>query len=56
MPTARAIPRVHYAMGLAQEGLRSPAAKASFEAYVALRGDGDAHAALDDARRRATAR
>ncbi len=56
VPTARAIPRVHYAMGLAQEGLRSPAAKASFEAYVALRGDGDAHAALDDARRRATAR
>ncbi len=56
VPTARAIPRVHYAMGLAQEGLRSPAAKASFETYVALRGGGDAHAMLDDARRRATAR
>jgi tetratricopeptide (TPR) repeat protein len=56
VPTARAIPRVHYAMGLAQEGLRSPAAKASFETYVALRGAGDAHTVLDDARRRATAR
>jgi hypothetical protein len=43
-------------MGLAQDGLRSPAAKASFETYVALRGAGDAHALLDDARRRAAVR
>lgn len=52
VPTARYLPRVHYAMGLAQEGLRSPAAAASFATYVALRGSGDPHPALDDARRR----
>ena len=56
VPTARYVPRVHYAMGLAQEGLRSPAARASFETYVALRGNGDSHPALDDARKRATPR
>jgi len=56
VPTARYLPRVHYAMGLAQEGIRSPAARASFETYVALRGNGDPHPSLDDARKRTTPR
>ncbi len=41
-------------MGLAQEGIKSPAARASFETYVALRGSGDRHDELAEARRRLT--
>ncbi len=52
VPSARHLPLVHYYMGLAQAGIRSPAAKTSFETYVALRAGSDRHAALDDARRR----
>ncbi len=49
------LPPVQYAMGLAQTGLRSPAAGGSFAAYVAMRGAGDPHPLLDAARQRATA-
>ena len=49
------LPPVQYAMGLAQTGLRSPAAAGSFAAYVAMRGAGDPHPLLDAARQRATA-
>ena len=49
------LPPVRYAMGLAQTGLRSPAAAGSFAAYVAMRGAGDPHPLLDAARQRATA-
>jgi tetratricopeptide (TPR) repeat protein len=52
VPTLGVVPPVHYAMGLAQSGLRSPAATASFQAYVTMRGAGDAHPMLDAARQR----
>ena len=56
VPTYRHVVPVYYLMGLAQDGLRSPAAKASFATYVALRTSGTPHPVLDDARRRATAK
>ena len=56
VPTYRHVVPVYYLMGLAQDGLKSPAAKASFDTYVALRNNGNPHAVLDDARRRATAK
>ncbi len=55
VPTLGVLPPVQYAMGLAQTGLRSPAAAASFAAYVAMRSAGDPHPLLDAARQRATA-
>ncbi len=55
VPTYRHLVPVYYYMGLAQEGLKSPAARASFETYVGLRGQGDRHAMLAAARLRLTA-
>jgi tetratricopeptide (TPR) repeat protein len=52
VPTLRHLPAVHYYMGLAQEGLKSPAARASFATYVTLRGGGDPHPMLAAARSR----
>ncbi len=55
VPAYRLLVPVFYYMGLAQEGLKSPAATASFETYVGLRGEGDRHPFLDAARRRTQA-
>ncbi|MBP7775858.1 MAG: protein kinase [Acidobacteria bacterium] len=55
VPTYRLLVPVYYYMGLAQEGLKSPAAKASFETYLGLRGEGDRHPFLDAARQRTQA-
>ncbi|MEP7119273.1 MAG: tetratricopeptide repeat protein, partial [Acidobacteriota bacterium] len=52
VPTLRALPAVYYYMGQAQEGLKSRAARTSFETYLRLRGAGETHAMLSDARRR----
>jgi tetratricopeptide (TPR) repeat protein len=53
VPTYRHLAPVHYYMGLAQQGLRSPAAMESFRTFVALKQNGDAQdIVLADARRR----
>ncbi|MEZ5418326.1 MAG: hypothetical protein R2708_13385 [Vicinamibacterales bacterium] len=52
VPTYRHLVPVYYYMGLAQEGLKSPAARASFESYVRLREGGDEQVMLEAARRR----
>ena len=41
VPTFRYFPPLHYYKGLAQEGLKSPAAKASFETFLAIKARGD---------------
>ena len=52
-PTFRYYPQVIYYKGLAQEGLKSPAAKESFAAFLALKKDGDeAGGLVADARKR----
>ncbi|HUU35788.1 MAG TPA: hypothetical protein VMW48_17095 [Vicinamibacterales bacterium] len=53
VPTYRHFPPAYYYMGLAQSGLMSPAAKASFASYVAIKQGGDGRGFLEDARRRA---
>lgn len=40
-PTFRYFPQVHYYKGLAQEGLKSPAATESFEKFLKIKADGD---------------
>ncbi|TPW16715.1 MAG: serine/threonine protein kinase, partial [bacterium] len=40
-PTYRYFPPVLYFQGLAQEGLKSPAAKGTFAAFLAIKKDGD---------------
>jgi tetratricopeptide (TPR) repeat protein len=53
VPTYRHLAPVHYYMGLAQQGLRSPAALESFRTFVALKQNGDPQdILLADARRR----
>jgi eukaryotic-like serine/threonine-protein kinase len=53
VPTFRYFPPLHYYKGLAQEGLKSPAAKASFETFAAIKSKGDETGALvADARKR----
>jgi hypothetical protein len=52
-PTFRYYPQVLYYKGLAQEGLKSPAAKESFAAFLAIKGEGDETTGLvADARKR----
>jgi tetratricopeptide (TPR) repeat protein len=53
VPTYRHLAPVHYAMGLAQEGLRSPAAAASFKTYLAIKARGEEVGFVADARERA---
>lgn len=53
VPTFRYFPSVYYYKGLAQDGLKSPAAKASFEAFLKIKEDGDEIGGLvADARKR----
>jgi hypothetical protein len=51
-PTYRLFPPLYYYLGLAQEGLKTPAAIESFKTFVAIRKKGDADPLLVDARRR----
>jgi hypothetical protein len=53
VPSFRHLPPVYYFMGLAQAGLKSPAAVDSFKSYIAIKSGGDEAGFLDDARRRA---
>ena len=54
-PTFRYYPQVLYYKGLAQEGLKSPAAKESFAAFLAIKENGDETGGLvADARKRVT--
>jgi hypothetical protein len=52
VPTYRHLAPVHYAMGLAQEGLRSPAAITSFKTYLSIKARGDEVGFVPDARQR----
>jgi len=56
VPTYRRLPPVYYYMGLAQQGLRSSAAPASFKQYIAIMEHADPHPMLDQARQRTAAR
>ena len=54
-PTFRYFPPVHYYKGVAQQGLKSAAAKASFETFLKIKENGDETGGLvADARRRLT--
>ena len=53
VPSYRHLAPVHYYMGLAQAGLKSPAALESFKTYLEIKGHGDETGFVDDARRRA---
>jgi len=52
LPTYRYLPPVYYYLGRAQEGLKSPAAKDSYETFLLLKEKGEANWMVDDARRR----
>ncbi len=54
-PTYRYFPQVYFYQGLAQDGLKSPAAKDSFEAYLKLKAGGDETAGLVAAARKRVA-
>ena len=55
VPTFRYFPPVHYYKGIAQAGLKSPAAKESFTAFLAIKKNGDeASGLVADARKRLT--
>jgi tetratricopeptide (TPR) repeat protein len=53
VPTYRHLAPVHYAMGLAQEGLRSPAARESFKTYLTIKARGEEEGFVAEARARA---
>ncbi|HSB61641.1 MAG TPA: serine/threonine-protein kinase [Vicinamibacteria bacterium] len=52
VPTTRLLPPVHYYLGRAQEGLKSPAASASYRAYLAIRPPASGDPLAADASRR----
>jgi tetratricopeptide (TPR) repeat protein len=54
-PTYHLFPPVYYQLGLAFQGLKSPEAAKSFQAFVDIKGDGE-DPFLDDAKRRLAAR
>ena len=58
VPTWRFFPPVHYYLGRAQEGLKSPAAADSYRAFLAIKQKADPGTDLlvDDARRRLAGR
>jgi Tfp pilus assembly protein PilF len=51
-PTYHLLPQVHYYLGRAQQGLNSPAATESYQAYVTLMKDAERDPLLTDARQR----
>ena len=52
VPTFRAIPQVYYYLGRAQEGLKSPAAVASYKSFLEIKAQGDEQGVVAEARRR----
>jgi tetratricopeptide (TPR) repeat protein len=58
VPTWRFLPAVHYYLGRAQEGLKSPAAAESYRAFLAIKQKADpaADPLIEDARRRLATR
>lgn len=52
VPTFRKLPPVYYYLGRAQEGLKSPAAVESFNAFLAIKKNGDEAGLVKDAERR----
>lgn len=52
LPTYRYLPPVYYYLGRAQEGLKSPAAKDSYETFLLIKEKGEADWMVEDARRR----
>lgn len=52
VPSYHYLPPVHYYMGLAQEGNRSPAAARSFQSFLDIKQHGDEQGLVADARRR----
>ncbi len=51
-PTYRFFVPVHYYLGRAQEGLKSPAAAESYKTFLAIKEKGDEQGIVIDARRR----
>jgi hypothetical protein len=56
IPTYRFFPSVYYYLGRAQEGLNSPAAAESFQAFLAIKSKADADSLVEDARKHLSAR
>jgi len=54
VPSYRHLAPVHYYMGLAQTGLKSPAAAESFKAYLTIKANGEETGFVNDARARVT--
>jgi len=52
LPTIRRLPPLYYLLGRAQEGLKSPAAKDSYNAFLLIKEKGDPDPMVEDARRR----
>ncbi|MBE0711082.1 MAG: tetratricopeptide repeat protein [Candidatus Aminicenantes bacterium] len=52
LPTMRRLPSLFYFLGRAQEGLKSAAAKDSFNAFLLIKEKGEADPMVEDARRR----
>jgi tetratricopeptide (TPR) repeat protein len=52
VPTYRYLPPVHYYLGRAREGLKSPDAGESYRAFLAIKEKGDGDPLVADARRR----
>jgi hypothetical protein len=51
-PTYHLFPPVHYYLGRAHEGLKSPAAAESFKTFLSIKEKADADSLVIDARRR----
>jgi tetratricopeptide (TPR) repeat protein len=56
VPTYRYLPPVHYYLGRAKEGLKSPGAADSYRTFLAIKEKGDGDPLVADARRRISAR
>lgn len=56
LPSYRYVPPVFYYLGRAQEGLKSPAAKDSYEIFLLIKEKGEEDWMVEDARRRLNAR
>lgn len=54
MPSMRYYPQIHYYLGRAQEGLKSPAAKESYQKFLDIKKNADGDQMVQDARDRFT--
>ena len=52
LPTMRRLPPLYYYLGRAQEGLKSPGAKDSYNAFLLIKEKSDADPLVEDARKR----